>query len=366
MSRSLGVLGLAWIVACFLVGASPARAESPQTANPAPTTPPAPATDSPPGTAAAPATPAATLDQLTEVVIEAPEPVYVAPTLRDKIGRIWAPVTINGKGPFRLVLDTGASRSAVVNHVAQRLALKTDEPMTMIVHGVTGSATVPGVRVNRMEVGELLMIDPSNIPVVADAFGGAEGVLGHEGLADKRIVADFLHDKLVITRSHSQRAKDGFVTIPLKMSNSGLLFADVYVGGVKCRAIIDTGGQQSVANMALRDALMRHPPMDARREDIIGVTLDTQQGTNVRIPPIRFAQGLNIQNAHLTFGNLFLFEHWKLQDQPILLIGMDVLGLFDTLIIDYKMQQMQVRTRHDGGDDGIRIHTDTFTGLMAR
>ncbi|HEY4212223.1 MAG TPA: aspartyl protease family protein [Steroidobacteraceae bacterium] len=341
MSRPVGVFGLGWIVACFLVvGASSARADNPET--------PAPAV-----TAAPP-----TIDQLTEVVIEAPEPVYVAPTLRDKIGRIWAPVSINGKGPFRLVLDTGASRSAVVNHVAQRLALKTDTPLTMIVHGVTGSATVPGVKVNRMEVGELLMMDPSNIPVVPDAFGGAEGVLGHEGLADKRISADFIHDKLVISRSHGERAKDGFVTIPLKLTNGGLLYADVYVGSVRCKAIIDTGGQQSVANMALRDALMRHPPMDARRDEIIGVTLDIQQGTTVRIPPIRFTQGLNIHNAHLTFGNLFLFEHWNLEDQPILLVGMDVLGLFDTLIIDYKMRELQVRTRHDG-DDGIRIRTDT-------
>ena len=48
-----------------------------------------------------------------EVVVQALEPRYVAPTLRDRIGRIWAPVMINGKGPFRLVLDTGASRSAV-------------------------------------------------------------------------------------------------------------------------------------------------------------------------------------------------------------------------------------------------------------
>ena len=359
MSRPRSVFGLAWIVACFLVGGSSARADNPQTVGSAAPTPNSPVTAGAATDAALP-----TPDQLTEVIIEAPEPVYVAPTLRDKIGRIWAPVTINGKGPFRLVLDTGASRSAVVNHVAQRLALKTDTPMTMIVHGVTGSATVPGVRVNRMEVGELLMIDPSNVPVVADAFGGAEGVLGHEGLADKRIFADFVHDRLVISRSHGERAKEGFVTIPLKMSNGGLLFADVYVGGVKCKAIIDTGGQQSVANMALRDALMRHPPMDARRDDIIGVTLDMQQGTTLPIPPIRFSQGLNIHNAHLTFGKLFLFEHWSLEDQPVLLIGMDVLGLFDTLIIDYKMQQMQVRTRH--GDDGIRIHTDTFTGLMAR
>ena len=51
-------------------------------------------------------------DAVSEVVVEAPEPRYAAPTLRDRIGRIWAPVLINGRGPYRLVLDTGASHSA--------------------------------------------------------------------------------------------------------------------------------------------------------------------------------------------------------------------------------------------------------------
>jgi hypothetical protein len=35
------------------------------------------------------------VDQLAEVMVEAPEPRYVAPTRRDQIGRIWAPVLIN-------------------------------------------------------------------------------------------------------------------------------------------------------------------------------------------------------------------------------------------------------------------------------
>jgi len=40
------------------------------------------------------------IDELTEVMVEAREPRYVSPTKRDQIGRIWAPVMINGRGPF--------------------------------------------------------------------------------------------------------------------------------------------------------------------------------------------------------------------------------------------------------------------------
>jgi hypothetical protein len=33
------------------------------------------------------------------------------------------------------------------------------------------------------------------------------------------------------------------------------------------------------------------------------------------------------------------------QTQPAVLIGMDVLGILDTLVIDYKRRELQVRTR---------------------
>jgi hypothetical protein len=40
---------------------------------------------------------------------------------------------------------------------------------------------------------------------------------------------------------------------------------------------------------------------------------------------------------------MYLFQHWHLTDKPVLLLGMDLLGSFDVLIIDYRMQEMQVQ-----------------------
>src|SRR5579871_3782573 len=169
---------------CMLGGLSPALAV-PTTPAPPPVLPATPA----PQSAAPPGTP-------SEIVVEAPEPRYVAPTLRDRIGRIWAPVLINGKGPFRLVLDTGASHSAIIGRVADSLGMK-NQADNIVVRGVTGSAVVPALRVDRMEVGAVL-IEPSTLPIVPDVFGGAEGVLGREGMPDKRIYADFTRDQLTI------------------------------------------------------------------------------------------------------------------------------------------------------------------------
>ena len=139
---------------------------------------------------APPAAPAEPVSPLAEVLVSTPEPRYVAPTRRDRIGRIWAPVYMNGQGPFRLVLDTGANRSAVIASVADALGEKARSNSTIRLRGVTGTAVVPAINVDRMEIGDLVL-EPVLLPVVPDVFGGAEGVLGNEGLRDKRIVIDF-------------------------------------------------------------------------------------------------------------------------------------------------------------------------------
>ncbi len=282
-------------------------------------------------------------EPIMEVIVQALEPRYVAPTLRDRIGRIWAPVMINGKGPFRLVLDTGASRSAVLARVADSLGISQQPAAAMLVRGFTGSAIVPGLHIEQMEIGDLI-INATVLPIVADVFGGAEGILGNEGMLDKRIFIDFGNDRITISRSHRDRAPRGFATIPLRITRDGLLGIDVQVGKIKAKAIVDTGAQRTVGNNALRNALVRRNYSKVSPEDIIGVTLDAQRGQNIATPPIEF-NGFKIHDARVTFGDMFLFEHWKLTNEPTLLIGMDVLGLVDVLIIDYKMRELQIRPR---------------------
>src|ERR1700686_4883032 len=101
------------------------------------------------------APPTQTAAPLPQVTVEAPEPRFVAPTRRDKVGRIWAPVLINGQGPFRLVLDTGASGSAVNARVAQILGLAPDAAQSVLLRGVTGSVAVPTIHVNSFVVGDV-------------------------------------------------------------------------------------------------------------------------------------------------------------------------------------------------------------------
>lgn len=323
---------------------------TPQTGNPDPHVPPPqthPATQSgqpasqAPVPSPAPESLPSPAQQLEEVIVQTTEPRYVAPTRRDRIGRIWAPVLIDGKGPYRMVLDTGANHSALAARAA--LSLGGHPVSTTLVTGFTGSATVPSLHVNSLEVGELLF-GPTDLPVLPDVFGGAQGVLGYEGMQNKRIYADFTHDRLEITISHGQAARRDFTVVPLTVIKGGLLCADVRVGTVRAKAILDTGAQGTIGNLALRDALMRHLPRNAAPEDIIGVTLDVQTGDNMPAPDIDFGR-MQVRGAHITFGDMYLFQHWQLTDEPTLMLGMDLLGSFDVLVIDYNRHEMQIRDR---------------------
>jgi hypothetical protein len=294
-----------------------------------------------PATAAPSVAPA---DQVEEIVIAAPEPRYVSPTRRDQIGRIWAPVFINNQGPFRLVLDTGANRSCVIARVASRLQLTPDTSATMHLQGVTGSATVPTIRVNSLLIGDLL-ITGSKLPIIPDALGGAEGILGNEGLVDRRVYIDFRHDIISITRSHNRAAPPGYYTIPFTLQRGRLLTVDAWLGRVRAKAIIDTGGQTTVGNLALRDALMhRYNGGIPEVDHIEGVTTDVQDGEGRRAPSIEFGP-IDIHTDRMTFADMRIFEYWKLTKEPALLIGMDALGLLDALIIDYRRSELQLRMR---------------------
>ncbi len=293
---------------------------------------------------AAPSIPSLVTDsEISEVVVQAPEPRYAAPTLRDRIGRIWAPVLINGRGPYRLVLDTGATHSAIVAQVANSLGISVAASTPVRVTGVTGSAVVPTVVVDRLQVGDLA-VDSTSLPVVADVFGGAQGVLGTEGLSDKRILIDFGHDRVVISRSRGELERSGFATLPLHQLREHLLALDVHVGSVRAKAVLDTGAQVSIGNTALRTALTRHGAKNATPEEIEGVTLDVAHGDMMQAPPIDVGS-LRFNGVYITYGDMYIFDRWHLMSEPTLVLGMDVLGTVDMLVIDYRLHELQIRLR---------------------
>src|SRR2546430_14245077 len=72
--------------------------------------------------------------------VSADDQLFASPTRLDRIGRVVAPVMVDGRGPFRFIVDTGATHSTIAPHLAKLLKLEPAEQAPVLINGITGTA----------------------------------------------------------------------------------------------------------------------------------------------------------------------------------------------------------------------------------
>jgi predicted aspartyl protease len=290
---------------------------------------------------------AAAPDAEPPLAVSATETILqVTPTLSDRIGRIVAPVTINGQGPFYFMLDTGATSTVISAPAAQQLGLSRNAETMMWVHGVSGSAVFPSVRIDSLETGPLQFRD-LRLPVLTGSImAGIDGILGMDGLQDKKITADFVHNNLTILESEGAPAALRYAVVRFDLISKRLPIVAATVGRIHAKAVIDTGGTHTLGNLALLHALAQARGANLRllRAAVVDATQTSQAGGLLLTPPINLGK-VTVNDASVTFGNFSIFERWGLQREPALLIGMDVLGALGEFSIDYRRMELHLMSR---------------------
>lgn len=287
-----------------------------------------------------------------------PDAMYASPTRADRVGRILAAVEINGKGPYRFIVDTGANSSALAPGVAEELGLPQVQGGVQV-HGVTGTAMLPAVHVESLRVGGIVL-PPATLPLLpGDIFAGADGILGVAGIQQMRIDVDFLKDRVEITPSSGKRAPSGYLTVRASLWQGGLLLVDGRVGNVPTKVIIDTGAERTIGNMQLREALASKAEREKVSEvKVLGATPSVGEATYFKVPRIRIGP-TQLVDLPVTFGELYVFQLWGLTDEPALVVGMDVLGGLERFVVDYKRAEFQVKSRGSNGFDVRRCTSST-------
>jgi predicted aspartyl protease len=272
-----------------------------------------------------------------------PEPLFAAPTRLDRIGRVVTHVKVNGKGPFRFVIDTGASRSTLAPHLARALNLKPSVGRNVMLNGVTGAAEVPTVAVDSIEIGAL-RFEKQDLPVIfTSIMGNADGILGVAGFQDQRIDVDFKRDRVSVLESNGKRPHYSMVTARATRNINGLMIVDVRVGRrIRTKAVIDTGAERSLGNLALQSAMnkgrKKREPVSAV---VHGATPDIADGDVQEIREATIGD-MTLTNLEVIFADFHVFKLWGLGQEPALLIGMDVLGVLERLVIDYRRNEVSM------------------------
>jgi predicted aspartyl protease len=268
-------------------------------------------------------------------------------TSRDAAGRAVALISINDQGPFRFIIDTGANRSVLSKALATRLGLAPSGEG--VVHSIEGAEPAMLVNVESLSFGAL-RLSRGDTPVLdGPMLADQHGLLGVDGMAGRLLHVDFTKNCVKIYESAAQLPMQGWLSVPARMRFGTMLTVQGEIQGVKVNVLIDTGSDISLANERFRDAL----------RDVAARTIEYHSGhaftfgrpivleQSVWTPNLRLGNTY-VESVNAYIGDFHIFDVWGLQNEPTLLIGMDVLARSREMAIDYERGVVHFRKRPRG------------------
>jgi predicted aspartyl protease len=266
--------------------------------------------------------------------------------------RLTTDVYINGSGPYRFMVDTGAERTVIAAELATQLALPRGR--NVVVEGIIRRAPAVLVEIASLRMGSLTCAR-LQVPALPRAMLDVDGYLGLDVLDGHRVIFDFTAATLTVTRpqgffsalwSHHDEA------VVRTLGSSGRLRASgCLVDGVRAAAFIDTGAEVSVCNQALFGQLQQqaaHRQVLQGQVLLYGVTGGSMAGLSTNVDEIRMGQ-LRLTYWNLVVAQLEVFDLWGLSRLPALLFGMDSLRRFERVTIDYARKELRFEVARTQG-----------------
>ena len=286
--------------------------------------------------APAPLIPTATVDNSLEITGEEID-------AEQKRNRLFIDVRINDQGPFRFLVDSGADRTAIGVGLAARLGLPTADAVR--VQGMAGSAMVATVIIDRLQLGgsEIAAI---RAPALAERDLGAQGLIGIDALREQRLLLDF--DAKTITVQDSRDAPTnaaGEIVVTARLRKGQLIITQASVGDTRVSAVIDTGSEVTLGNMALRRRLLgTSRRANAKTMTLVSVTGQTLEAETMTLPRIRIG-GVYLDNVVIAFADAPPFALFGLSEQPALFLGSDLLKSFRRVSLDFRNRKVRFALR---------------------
>jgi len=274
-------------------------------------------------------------------------------TAEDTVGRAVASININGQGPFRFIIDTGANRSVLSQALAARLSLAPSGEG--VVHSIDGAEPATLVSVDSLSFGALPLSSGDTPVLDGPMLDGEHGLLGVDGMAGRLLHIDFTRHCVEIYENAAQLPTQGWLSAPARMRFGTMLTVPGEIQGVNVNVLIDTGSSISLGNERFRDALrgVATRTIEYRGERAYTFGRPVVLDRSVWTPSLRLG-GTVVDGVTAYIGDYHIFDVWGLQHEPTLLIGMDVLARSREMAIDYERGIVHFRQRPRGRQRNLR------------
>ncbi|HEY0697528.1 MAG TPA: retroviral-like aspartic protease family protein, partial [Micromonospora sp.] len=273
--------------------------------------------------------------------------------------RMTVEVKVNGRGPYRFLVDSGADTSVVGLRIARDLQLPLATPVTL--HSMTGSAVVERVKVDQLQLGSS-QIHELLLPALKEVDLGGDGMIGIDALVEQRLMMDF--EKRVIKSEDARQPAqmlDGEIVVRARRQRGQLILTQVRAAGLPLEAVVDTGSEITIGNLKLRDKLIKGNKdkfVTVAATGVTGVTMDLQLA---RIGELRLGS-VKLKNVPIAFADAPPFTVFGLENEPALLLGTDLLETFRRVSLDFRARKVRFQLRKCG-TSGILVSTQP-TSLM--
>jgi predicted aspartyl protease len=274
-------------------------------------------------------------------------PSVAEATSKDAAGRAVALISINGQGPFRFIIDTGANRSVLSRALATRLGLAPSGEG--VVHSIDGAVSAMMVNVESLSFGALRLSRGDTPMLDGPMLSGEQGLLGVDGMAGRLLHIDFTRHCVEIYQSAAEMPMRGWQSVTAVMRFGSLLMVPGEILGVHVNVLIDTGSEISLANEHFRQALRGIAAQSIEYHNGHAFTFGRPVvlAQSVWTPRLRLGH-TSVESVNAYIGDFHIFDFWGLQDEPTLLIGMDVLARSSEMAIDYEHGVVYFRKRPHG------------------
>ncbi len=236
---------------------------------------------------------------------------------------------INDRTRTTGVVDTAATFPMVDSReVAGSGVLPPDAASRRVnILGVNGERLYPVVQIASIDIGSLrLGALEAAYSEDMDVPGAAANVLPVSAFPGDVLEFNFEDGLISLYDGRPENDRSRYSeTLPFTV-DGGLIFIPVQINGKTGRALVDTGSNLSYVNSAFaRFANMKRDEDNTRR--LLGITGDSADLWVVDVRKIRFADFF-IENPKLMVSDPVLLEKIGLEDEPVMVLGLDLLSRF--------------------------------------
>lgn len=277
--------------------------------------------------------------------------------------RLNVEVRVNGRGPYRFIVDSGADSSAVGLRIARDLELPLGTPA--ILNATTGRNMVDRVKIDELTLGPST-IHNLEVPALREVDLGGEGLIGIDALVRQRLMMDFEQRVIKVEDARKpEKFEPGAIVITARLHRGQLILTQVRAANFPLDAIIDTGSEVTIGNLALRDKLIRKNRGHFWTVPATGVTGETVNLQMAIIPSLELGS-VTLRDVPIAFADVPPFTMFGLADQPALMLGTDLLETFRRVSLDFRSRKVRFQLRKCDADVVIRTSTvDSFSRLSA-